>query len=81
MFNSSKKEKEKQLRQERESVKLIPWHYGFVENVQMLERFVALLYNIFFYYNKYFHKVIDQISCQNIYDLMFSLESIFYIDI
>jgi hypothetical protein len=67
MLNSLKKGKEKQVRQAREIEKLLPAHYGYAENVQMLERFVwhCLLYNIFFYYSRYFKRVIDQIPCQS----------------
>lgn len=39
MLNSSKKGKEKQTRQARESEKLLPGCYGYVKMVQMLDRF------------------------------------------
>lgn len=84
MLNSSKKGKEKQIRRARESEKLIPGHYGFVEDVQMLERSVALLYNIFFYYSQYFKRVINQISCHikkvRMVELKVFLESLNYKD-
>lgn len=59
MLNSSKKGKENQERQARQSEKLLPSYYSYVENVQMLERFVwhCMLYNIFFYYSEYFKRI------------------------
>lgn len=67
MLNSSKKGKEKQTRQARESEKLLPGCYGYVEIVQMLDRFVwhCMLYSIILYYSQYFKRVIDRIPCYN----------------